>query len=59
MGALVPGVGTVQLILDRNTHAFLGERVVGEAGSETEGRVKSNSAVRTFAIVDRADQLPS
>ncbi|MFD7644001.1 CU044_5270 family protein [Kitasatospora sp. NPDC059795] len=59
VGALVPRVGTVQLILDRNTHAFLGERVVGEAGSESEGRVKSNSAVRTFAIVDRADQLPS
>ncbi|MFD8483343.1 hypothetical protein [Kitasatospora sp. NPDC059673] len=56
---LDPRAGTVQLILDRKTHAFLGERVIGKPGSPAEGKVVDSSAVRKVAIVDATEQLPS
>jgi hypothetical protein len=45
-------VGTVQLILDRNTHKYLGERAI------ESGKVAISNAVRTVAFVDKAGQLP-
>ncbi|MGW4383335.1 CU044_5270 family protein [Kitasatospora sp. NPDC004531] len=56
---LDPRTGTVQLVLDRTTHAFLGERILGRPGSADEGKVVYSSAVRQVAIVDAPDQLPS
>ncbi|MFB7947463.1 CU044_5270 family protein [Kitasatospora phosalacinea] len=54
-----PRLGRTELILDRRTHAFLGERVLNEGGSGSAGAVQLNSAVRTVAFVDEAYQLPS
>ncbi|MFG2697761.1 CU044_5270 family protein [Kitasatospora sp. NPDC048407] len=56
---LDPKVGIVQLILDRKTHAFLGERILGRPGEGHDGTVAFNSAVRKMALVDAVGQLPS
>ncbi|MFF0297768.1 CU044_5270 family protein [Kitasatospora sp. NPDC004614] len=56
---LDPKVGIVQLILDRKTHAFLGERILGRPGEGHDGTVAFNSAVRKIALVDAVGQLPS
>ncbi|MFF7634415.1 CU044_5270 family protein [Kitasatospora sp. NPDC008050] len=59
VGMFDPRLGTVQLILDRNTHKFLGERVLGSHGSVDAGQVILNSTVRTVAFVDKVGQVPS
>jgi hypothetical protein len=43
-----------ELIFDRTTHAYLGERVVDVDG----GQLRNSTAVLKVAIVDRAGQLP-
>ena len=43
-----------ELIFDRTTHAYLGERVVDVDG----GRFRNSTAVLTVAIVDEAGRLP-
>jgi hypothetical protein len=58
VGLLDPRVGVIQLILDRNTHKFLGERVINPPGSENAGQMEFNSTVRTVAFVDKMGQLP-
>ncbi|MFC8716625.1 CU044_5270 family protein [Kitasatospora sp. NPDC057198] len=50
-----PRVGAIQLILDRQTHTFLGERVLGK----NDDAVQFNSALRRTAFVDQAYQQPS
>ncbi|BAJ30011.1 MULTISPECIES: CU044_5270 family protein [Kitasatospora] len=53
-----PRVGRSELVLDRKTHAFLGERVLGD-GPDGKPIVALNSAVRTVAFVDGPGRLPS
>ncbi|MFF0389878.1 CU044_5270 family protein [Kitasatospora sp. NPDC004615] len=56
---LDPKVGIIQLILDRKTHAFLGERILGRPGEGHDGTVQFISAVRKTALVDAVGQIPS
>jgi hypothetical protein len=56
VGLDVRGLGNVQFIFDRTTHAFLGERIL-DPGSTT--RVQFNNAIQQTAVVDTAGKLPS
>jgi hypothetical protein len=51
-----PRLGFIQFIFDKNTHRFLGERVLG---SQHTTSVEFNDTVRTVAFVDKPGQLPS
>ncbi|MFJ5926893.1 CU044_5270 family protein [Kitasatospora sp. NPDC092948] len=56
---LDPNLGYIQLILDRQTHAFIGERILGRDSGGRADDVEFNSAVRTVGFVDAVEQLPS
>ncbi|HEY6794151.1 MAG TPA: CU044_5270 family protein [Kineosporiaceae bacterium] len=56
VGLLYPGLGTVQLIFDRDSHAFLGERIL-VPGSKTQ--VHSVDTLQLAAVVDAVGRHPA
>lgn len=50
-----PRLGNVQLIFDKSSHAFLGERIIGRGSTAA---VAFNDAVQQVAVVERAGETP-
>jgi hypothetical protein len=51
-------LGPIQLIFDRNTYAYLGERVLDAPGAIGPSGFQISDAVRQVAVVDKPGQLP-
>lgn len=56
VGLLDPRVGTIELIFDKRTRAFLGERIMSTHDPNT---VEFNDSLETIAVVDAPGEVPA